>query len=191
MGDKQTKGQMSGRNRRLLYEWRKLDERLARRNDITYSVIRQNAAGMPVGYDVTYHIKSICGVEHPETLDNAGAVNPPVFASEFVMRIDIPENYPCIDAQPSFHFLTEGDGGEPMAHPWHPNIRYFGEMAGRVCLNMPDTYTDIVWCVERVAEYLRYDLYHAIQQPPYPEDLKVAGWVRRQGEPNGWIYFDN
>ena len=39
---------------------------------------------------------------------------------------------------------------------------------------MADTYTDLVWGVERVAHYLRYDVYHAVSEPPYPEDLKVA-----------------
>jgi hypothetical protein len=56
---------------------------------------------------------------------------------------------------------------------------------------MADTYTDLVWGVERVGHYLRYDIYHAVSEPPYPEDLKVASWVIRQGEPNEWIYFDN
>ena len=49
---------------------------------------------------------------------------------------------------------------------------------------------DLAWYVERVALYLRYDLYHAVQEPPYPEDMKVARWVLRQGEPEGWVYFD-
>jgi len=40
-----------------------------------------------------------------------------------------------------------------------------------------------------VAQYLHYDIYHATCEPPYPEDLKVASWVIRQGEPNGWTVF--
>ena len=75
-------------------------------------------------------------------------------------------------------------------HPWHPNIRYFGEFAGRVCLNTLNSHTSLAWCVDRVALYLRYDLYHAIQEPPYPEDPKVARWIIQQGEPNEWIFFD-
>ena len=59
--------------------------------------------------------------------------------------------------------------------------------AGRVCINMSDTYTDLLWGVKRVASYLRYDCYHAVSAPPYPEDLQVAAWVVQQGEPNGWI----
>ena len=178
---------LSGRNRRLLYEWNKLEEHLSARTDISYLVIRKNNVGLPVSYQITYHIKSICGVENIEEL---GTYNPPTFAHAFLMQIDIPDNYPCIDALLYFHFLTKDDKGRDIPHPWHPNIRYFGEYAGRVCLNMPDTYTDLVWGVERVAHYLRYDLYHAIAEPPYPEDLKVAEWVVKQGEPEEWIFFE-
>lgn len=176
-----------GRNRRLHYEWQKLEEHLAARQDITLSVLRTNSEALPVSYLVSYHIRSICGVEHPERL---GTYNPPVFADEFLMQIDLPANYPCVDAPPRFHFLTENAQGEPIPHPWHPNIRYFGEQSGRVCLNMTDSYTDLAWGVERVAHYLRYDLYHATLEPPYPEDLKVAQWVLTQGEPEGWIFFE-
>lgn len=182
--------QLSGRNRRLLYEWHKMKERITEREDLTWSVTKHNTAGLPVGYQVDYHILSICGVENIDNLDMEGVCNPPVFASIFKMQIDIPEGYPCIDAMPTFHFLTEDKDRSLLPHPWHPNIRFFGDFAGRVCLNMADTYTDLAWGVERIALYLRYDLYHAIEEPPYPEDLKVARWVVRQGEPNGWIYFD-
>jgi hypothetical protein len=41
-----------------------------------------------------------------------------------------------------------------------------------------------------VASYLRYETYHALLESPYPEDLKVATWVMRQGEPNGWLLFE-
>ena len=138
----------------------------------------------------TYHIHSICSVERIEQLNEPGVSNPPIFASLFQMRIDLPVNYPCIDALAEFRFLTCDAEGQPIPHPWHPNIRYFGEFAGRVCLNAPDTYSGLAWSVERIAHYLSYDRYHAIQEPPYPEDFKVAEWVIKQGEPNRWIFFD-
>lgn len=171
---------LSGRDRRLRYEWEKMQEHLSARTDIECEVIAENAHGLPTGYLITYHLKSICGIEGQR----------PVFAREFKMQIDLPVNYPCIDGAPSFHFLTKDPDGKDIPHPWHPNIRYFGEYAGRVCLNMTDTYTDLVWGVERVAHYLRYDLYHAVAEPPYPEDMKVAQWVIQLGEPNEWIFFD-
>ena len=181
---------LSGRNRRLLYEWKHLEEMLSTRNDISYEVIKCNSQGLPVGYTVAYHIRSIQSVEQMELLDVPGISNAPVWGTLFYMGIYIPENYPCVDAPAEYRFLTHDSEGNPIPHPWHPNIRYFGEFKGRVCLNIPDTYASLAWGVDRVSAYLRYDLYHAVQEPPYPEDPKVARWVIRQGEPNKWIYFD-
>lgn len=180
----------SGRNRRLFNEWRKLEECLSGRHDIQFRVLRRNTAELPVSYIVSYQLRSICGVSNMEHLGEPGVANVPIFATGYHMRIDLPDGYPSIDALPEFRFLTCDDTGQPIPHPWHPNIRYFGDFAGRVCINMADTYTDLLWGVERVANYLRYEVYHAISEPPYPEDLKVASWVIRQGEPNDWIYFD-
>lgn len=182
--------ELTGRNRRLYREWKRLDERLSLRKEIDYVITRLNAKGMPVRYLIAYRIRSICGVENIDRLDEPGVENAPLFANRFEMQIDIPEDYPCMDALPSFRFLTQESDGTALPHPWHPNIRYFGEFAGRVCLNAPDSYMDLAWYVERIALYLRYELYHTIQEPPYPEDLKVARWVVRQGEPLKWIYFD-
>lgn len=184
------KSQLSGRNRRLLYEWQQLEQRLERRHDITCEVIRRNTAGMPTAYLINYQMRSICGVTNMERFGEPGVVNQPQYATGYKMRIDLPEGYPSVDAPPVFRFMIQDEKGQPIPHPWHPNIRYFGDFAGRVCINMVDTYTDLIWGVERVAQYLRYDLYHAVSEPPYPEDLKVAAWVIRQGEPNEWIYFD-
>ena len=182
--------QLSGRNRRLLYEWRQLEEKLAARQDISLSIVRRNGAGLPTSYLIDYHLKSICGVEHDDRLNEVGVENKPYFAFGYQMTLELPTGYPGVDAPPSLNFLTVDSSGQPIPHPWHPNIRYFGAFAGKVCINMADTYTDLLWGVERVASYLRYDTYHAIMEPPYPEDLKVAAWVRHQGEPNGWIYFE-
>ncbi|MBO4341079.1 MAG: hypothetical protein J5835_06595 [Bacteroidales bacterium] len=181
---------LSGRNRRLLYEWRTLEERFGGRQDIAVSVSRTNAEGLPVRYMVDYHLRSICGVENTESLGDRNVKNPPVFADRFLMEIELPANYPCVDGAPVFRFLSRDDSGNPVPHPWHPNIRYFGDMAGRVCLNADDTYTDLAWGVDRIASYLKYERYHAISEPPYPEDMQVAAWVVRQGEPQEWIFFD-
>ena len=182
---------LKGRNRRLLTEWRRLEQCLENRHDIQLQVIRRNAEGLPISYLVTYQLRSICGVSNLEHFGERGVSNEPVYATGYQMRIDIPDGYPSVDCPPVFRFLTCDEQGTPIPHPWHPNIRWFGDFAGRVCINMADTYTDLAWGVDRVAQYLRYDTYHAISEPPYPEDLKVASWVIRQGEPNEWIYFDN
>ncbi len=182
--------EFTGRNKRLQYEWNALENALSSRSDIHYSIIKRNAQGLPISYQITYHIKSICGVSNIENLDKPGVENKPIFADEFKMQIEIPEDYPCIDAVPIFCFITKDTSGNPIPHPWHPNIRYFGEMAGRVCLNAIDSYADLAWYVKRVAQYLKYELYHAKQEPPYPEDMNVARWVLRQGEPMNWIFFN-
>ena len=188
--DQYIPGSLSGRNRRLLHEWRTLEERFDGRSDVAVSVAAVNAAGLPVRYRVDYHLRSICGVEDVRRLGEPGVSNPPLFADAFRMEIELPANYPCVDGAPVFRFLTADAEGSPLPHPWHPNIRWFGSMAGRVCLNNGDSYMDLAWGVSRVAEYLRYERYHAVAEPPYPEDLQVAAWVVRQGEPHEWIYFD-
>lgn len=178
---------LSGRNRRLLYEWHKLEKDLSMRSDITWCVRTTNQQGLPISYHIDYHIHSLCGVTDIEHLNERGITNEPLYADNFQMQINLPENYPCVDGAPVFRFLTTDENGRPIPHPWHPNIRFFGSFAGRVCINMADTYTDLVWGVKRIASYLRYETYHAVSEPPYPEDLQVAAWVIRQAEPNGWI----
>lgn len=172
-----------------MFEYDTLQARLGARKDIRMQVLDRNVSGAPVRYRIDYFIRSICGVENVEGLGMPGVKNPPVFADAFSMVIDIPSDYPCIDAQPSYRFDTLSPDGSPKPHPWHPNIRWFGEFAGRVCVNTPDSYTEIAWCVERIAAYLKYELYHALNEPPYPEDQQVAAWVVRQGEPDGWVPF--
>lgn len=181
---------LSGRNRRLWHEWHQLEQGLAGRHDIAFHVTKWNADGLPIGYLIDYRLRSICGVNHVEELNEPGVENAPIFAVGYQMMIDIPHGYPCVDAPLSLSFLTTDTSGTPIAHPWHPNIRFFGAFAGRVCINMADTYTDLLWGVNRVASYLRYETYHAIMEPPFPEDLKVAAWVIQQGEPNDWINFE-
>lgn len=182
--------QLRGRNRRLWHEWHQLERGLSDSAEISFQVTRRNVYGLPTSYMIEYQLRSICGVEHEELLDAPGVENPPRFAKGFQMMIELPSGYPCVDAPPSLYFLTTDASGQSIPHPWHPNIRYFGSFAGRVCINMADTYTDLLWGVKRVASYLRYDTYHALMEAPYPEDLKVAAWVIHQGEPKKWICFE-
>lgn len=173
---------MTGRDRRLAYEFGQLTERLEHHHEINLIVESRNQNGFPNRYLVEYNIRSISGVAEEN--------GEPQFADRFLMRIDIPSDYPSVDAPAEYRFLTEDpDTHQPIAHPWHPNIRYYGELAGRVCLNAFDSFTDLAWGVLRVGEYLRYERYHAVNEPPYPEDQRVAAWVVRVGEPNDYIYF--
>lgn len=177
----------TGRNRRLLHEWRRVDELSSRSRDIEYRVREVNEVALPIEYEVIFHIRSFSSVERVEDLATEGIINRPLFADQFIMKIIVPEGYPSIDAMPEFKFLTKDAAEKQIAHPWHPNIRYFGEFAGKVCLNNFDSYTEIAWCIDRVRKYLYYERYHALQEPPYPEDIKVALWVREQAEQHGWI----
>lgn len=180
---------MTGRQRRRQYEYQQLMKFAEGRKDVSIAVTREDADGIPCAYVVTYNIHSICGINDDRT---------PVFADVFTMLIDIPEDYPQIDAPPEFRFTQHPTSHThhpspqttPLPLPWHPNIRYHGDMAGHVCLNALNTFTDLAWGVERVALYLRYELYHALPEPPYPEDLTVAEWVRHVGEPNEYIFFN-
>ena len=108
---------LSGRNRRLLYEWQQIETRLEHKRDITYKVLRSNAAGLPTAYLIDYQIKSICGVDNLEHFGEPGIENPPVFATGYQMRIDLPDGYPSVDAPPTFRFLTHTDQGQPIPIP--------------------------------------------------------------------------
>lgn len=175
-----------GRSRRLMEEWDAIEKRCNGDKELLCVVRKRNADQLPIAYEVVYNIHSFCGVEESDS----DGLRRPKFADRFMMRIDIPNNYPSVDAKLEFKFMTKNPLGEEIPHPWHPNIRYFGDFAGRVCLNADacGSYTDLSWYIDRVASYLRYDTYHAkIGVPPFPEDDKVAQWVTEQGEPQGWI----
>lgn len=175
-----------GRNARLLNEWDLIEQHFGHDREINCVVRKRNPDDLPIVYDVFYNIRSFCGVEEPD----ANGLQKPLYADRFLMRITIPNNYPSADAKLEFKFqLTDAFGNE-IPHPWHPNIRFYGDFAGRVCLNTDacGTYTDLSWYIGRVAQYLRYETYHAlIGVPPYPEDDLVAAWVVEQGEPNHWV----
>ena len=179
---------LKGRNKRLYNEWREMDRRFgASHPRISFTVERTNALDLPTVYRVFYNIPSFCGVENIEAVNTPGVVNAPIIASSFQMMITLPENYPCADGAPKYCFAALSSDNTTIPMPWHPNIRFFSMLAGRVCLNINDTFASLAHCVERIGSLLSYDLYHAENFPPYPEDLTVAQWVREQAEPNGWI----
>lgn len=177
--------ELSGRDARLLKEWQELDTLCSNRKStspnplkpsISYIVRKKNAIGLPTEYDIWYRCKSIVGV----TGDNPP--REPIYGDLHIMRIVLPNNYPAADGNPIFTFLTD---------IWHPNIRHNGSSKGHVCLTMREmgvlaSLKDLVLRVER---YLKYQLYHAENTYPYPEDINVAEWVREEAIPNGWTKF--
>ena len=173
----------TGRDVRLYNEWKKIDDAYANNREISYIIRKRNPNDLPLAYDIIFNMQTITGVEPP---DERGLTRP-IFSDRHVLRITLPNNYPSVDGgYPEFKFTTD---------IWHPNVRYFGDafIKGQVCLNYKDsgTETSLVDYVERIADYLRYVDYHALNEYPYPEDQNVAQWVLEQAEPQGWLNFYN
>ena len=166
-----------GRDTRLLNEWERLHEACASSDEVSYSVSEVNVSGLPVAYEIVFRIRSITGVENAD----AQGLQKPVFGDRHVLRIRLPNNYPAANGgYPEFKFVTD---------VWHPNVRYFGDFKGRVCLNFDEctTSTYLTEHIATIAGYLRYTHYHARNEHPYPEDRTVAQWTLEQAEPQGWI----
>lgn len=170
----------AGRDMRLFNEWDRLHEACAGSDEVAYTVTKTNVSGLPVVYQVDFYMPSIVGVEDA---DEAG-LQKPVFGDHHTLRISLPNNYPGVDGgYPEFKFMTD---------VWHPNVRYFGEFKGRVCLNLNDCGTAVYLTdhVATISGYLRYTDYHARDENPYPEDRTVAQWTLEQAEPQGWLHFN-
>ena len=114
---------LSGRNRRLLHEWRTLEEGLEGRSDITCRVLTTNAEGLPTAYLVNYSVRSISGVTNVEHLNESGVSNEPVYDDHFTMQVTLPANYPQVDGAPVFHFLTLDENGHDIPHRFTDRIR--------------------------------------------------------------------
>ena len=172
---------LSGRDIRLLQEWkdldilcckRKIESSNPRKPSISYIIRRKNALGLPMEYQIWYRCKSIIGVKDTEI------PREPIFGYLHKMDIMLPNNFPSADGNPILRFVT---------NVWHPNIRYSGSFKGHVSISFMEngviaSLTDLVLWVERC---LKYNIYH-----PKTEDPNVAEWVREEGEPNGWTRFD-
>ena len=177
--------ELSGRDARLLQEWRELEDLCSKRKkasanprkpSIAYIIKKKNILGLPTEYEIWYRCKSIVGVK------DTPIPREPVFGNLHKMRIELPLNYPAADGSPLFTFKT------PI---WRPNIRHSGSFKGKVCLTIKEmgVLASLKTLVLRVEKYLKYQLYHAQNTYPYPEDQNVAEWVREEGEPNGWTHF--
>lgn len=176
---------LKGRDARLWQEWKEIDNLCNKRREnaanphqpsLSYIIRRKNVMGLPTEYEIWYRVKSIIGVE------DTPPPRKPIFGFLHKMSIVLPNNYPSADGNPIFTFRSD---------IWHPNIRYSGSFKGHVCLTIKEmgvlaSLKDLILRVER---YLKYQLYHAQNTYPYPEDQNVAEWVRDEGEPNGWTKF--
>ena len=177
--------ELKGRDARLFQEWKELDSLCSKRKadspnplkpSLSYIIRRKNAVGLPTEFEIWYRCKSIVGVEDTEP------PRKPIFGYLHKMSVVLPNNYPSADGNPVFTFISD---------IWHPNIRYSGSFKGHVCLTIKEmgVLASIKDLVLRVERYLKYNMYHAQNTYPYPEDQSVAEWVREEGEPNGWVKF--
>ena len=165
---------LSGRNARLFKEWKELDELCDKRQEISYIIRKRNVIGLPTEYEIWYRVRSVIGVS------DSPPPREPIYGDLHKMSISLPNNYPSADGNPVFTFITD---------IWHPNIRHSGSFKGHVCLTIKEmgVMASLKELVLRVERYLKYQLYHAENTYPYPEDQEVAEWVREEGVPGGWI----
>ncbi len=179
--------ELSPQGKRLLKEWIDVDKLCHNNKHINYIVRRKNIEGLPVEYEVVYHIRSIIGIGEPEPAEMEvkgelveKKVRKPIYGDEHHMRIILPNNYPSARGNPQLFFTSD---------IWHPNIRSAGKFKGRVCSNEKDLgiATSLANRIIRIGKYLQYQLYHALDTYPYPEDALAAEWVREEAEPMGWV----
>lgn len=178
---------LTKQGKRLLREWMAIDKLCKNNKRISYIVRKRNFDDIPVEYEVIFKIRSIVGVEEPRdmevTIDGKTLIKPlrvPVYGNKHRMRIILPNNYPSARGNPQIMFISD---------IWHPNIRSAGKFKGRVCANEKDLgiTTNLTTRIIRIGQYLQYQLYHALDAYPYPEDSSVAEWVREEAEPMGWV----
>lgn len=118
----------------------------------------------PSSYKIKYKVKSIVILDPQEM---------PVFGKEHIMHIHLPKDYPIQTAD--CKMITKA---------WHPNI---SSERGTICTNHKEG-GPLFWIddlVIRIGEYLQYKKYMAENKDPWPEDQKVAKWVREFAEPKG------
>lgn len=124
-----------------------------------------SALEIPSVYHVNYKLKTIVGIDKEAQ---------PIYGDQHVLELTIPTRYPLEPA--SIFMRTE---------VWHPNIQSEGRFKGKICGNVGNYGIDysLRQLVLRVGEILQYKNYLADFVPPYPEDPKVAEWVKAYGEP--------
>ena len=122
----------------------------------------------PDKYQIDYRCRSITGIE----VDGQ-----PIFGENHRMKIYLDRDYPR--TEPHMTFVT------PI---WHPNIS--SEEPRQVCTDKAKTWwvgKEIADLVIQVGEMLQYKHYHALNEPPFPQDSTVAAWVLNYAEPQGLL----
>lgn len=134
---------------------------------------------IPSVYHITYNLRTITAIDEEAQ---------PIYGDQHVMELTIPTRYPL---EPASIFMR--------TDVWHPNIQSAGRFKGKICGNVGNYGVDysLRQLVLRAGEILQYKNYLADFVAPYPEDPKVAEWVKAYGEPRNivnrkeGIYTDN
>ncbi len=160
------------RDKRLAREHMQLHELCERAERISYQIVGDKRLP-PESYEITYQLKSIVGIQQDSQ---------PIYGDKHILEISLPAGYPAKDVAKCY-----------MKSPiWHPNVKWEGRFKGRVCVNAKE-FGNLYFIddlVLRVGMILQYQNYHAKNEQPYPEDEKVAQWVREFAEPQGIVNKD-
>jgi len=163
---------------RLAKEHELLDELCNSTDKISYKITNQpNKRKPPEGYLISYRVKTIIGIN----ADNSPIYNDPENGDTVDVSIDFPAEYPDLSQ------------GGPKCYAkttvFHPNILHYRIPKGKICTNQPalGAWQTLDMLVHMIGNILQYKNYLAENKPPYPEDEKVAKWVREYAEPKGII----
>ncbi len=151
--------------KRLAKEHVAIHDLCSKSDKLEYAVAKKRS-GVPEVYRITFNLKSIVGID--------GNKNP-IYGNKHVAELALPPNYPVEPAK--CYMVTD---------TWHPNIKSEGVHKGHICTNSNELgkLMDLYLLVHRIGQILQYQNYHAENNYPYPDDEKVARWVREYAEPN-------
>lgn len=165
---------LDSKKRRLANEHKLLDDLCENNEIISYEVIGNYSSNLPpTSYLITYNIKTIVNILADQS---------PVYKEGgHEVKINFPPGYPGSNAPPKCIANTD---------VWHPNIGFHSPAnKGRICINAKalGAWHTLDMLVLRIGDMLQYKNYFAENKDPFPEDAKVAKWVREYAEPRGII----
>ena len=158
------------RDKRLALDYYKLKELSDNSEFVSFKILTKNESEIPDSYLITYKLRSITSIDENQN---------PIFGNRFSVEISLPNGYPLMRS-PICFMRTD---------IWHPNIRSIGKYKGRMCINEQNigSWQTLDLLIIHLADMIQYKNYHASNIQPYPEDPKVAEWIREYAEPRDII----
>lgn len=160
-------------HKRLAKEHAAIKETCENSDLIEWKVLKTLTNGLPWAYEITYFVRSIVRIEADQT---------PIFGDVHKVVVEFPKGYPS--KPPKLFCITD---------VWHPNIKTDNPGKGRICVDSKAIMAsiNIDYCLVQIFELLSWKIYLGDDnQPPYPESLKAAKWVREFAEPMGIISLE-